>query len=374
MKVVCLNSIAKEGLELFSDRYEFTDRFEEAEIALVRSASLHELALPEGMAAIARAGAGVNNIPLDLCTEKGVVVFNAPGANANAVKELVVAGMLLAARDIFGGFSWLQENKEEPDVAKRVEGVKKQFAGGEIMGKTLGVLGLGAVGIATANCGAALGMNVAAYTRHFDKAKKDSLAESVLYVNNMADVLKRSDYVTLHMALKNETRGLINAGAIDMMKDGAVLLNFARDTLVNDDDLAAALHSGKISRYITDFPNDKVMKMENVIAVPHLGASTREAEDNCAIMAVKQLRDYIENGNITNSVNFPACSLGVKTGGRTAILYREGAFDVIAAMGDRRAVNAAKNGFGYCLIESPDRDQVADAARGAAGVLRVRTL
>ena len=374
MKVTCLNSISKEGLNLFSDLYQLTEDFSEANVALVRSAAMHELDFPEGMLAIARAGAGVNNIPVDKCADKGIVVFNAPGANANGVKELVVAGMLLSARNLLEGCGWLQSIKAEPDVAKLVEKGKKKYAGGEIEGKTLGVLGLGAIGIRVANCAKAMGMNVAAYTRNFDEAKKSKLAEGISYVNNMADVLRQSDYVSLHMALKNETRGMINGAAIDMMKDGAVLLNFARDTLVNDGDLAAALASGKISRYVTDFPNDKVMQMENVIAIPHLGASTKEAEDNCAIMAVNEVRDYIENGNIANSVNFPACRLEEKLGRRVAVLYRAGEFDFESAMGHRRAVNAVKGGYGYCLIECDDWERLLEKVKGMAGVIRIRAV
>lgn len=374
MKVNCLNPIAQEGLRLFSENYQLTDQFSEANIALVRSASVHDLELPVSMLAIARAGAGVNNIPLDRCAENGVVVFNTPGANANGVKELVLAGMFLAARDIIGGCNWVQSIKAEPEVGKLVEKGKKKFAGGEVMGKTLGILGLGAIGILVANYAKALGMNVVAYTRTFDETKKAKLAKGVTYVNSMDDVLSQSDYLSLHMALKDETRGMINRETIAKMKDGVVILDFARDTLVNDDDLEVALKSGKVYRYVTDFPNDKVVNMESVIAIPHLGASTKESEDNCAIMAVNQVRDYIENGNITNSVNYPACNLGMKSTNRVAILYQVGVFNAEEAMGSRKGVNAVKGEYGYCLIECADGDQVLEKYKEAEGVIRVRLI
>ena len=374
MKVSCLNPIAEEGLSLFSADYETGAAFSEAELALVRSASVHDMPLPQQMLAIARAGAGVNNIPLADCAAQGIVVFNTPGANANGVKELVIAGMLLASRDILAGCRWVESIKDQPEVGKQVEKGKKQFSGGEISGKTIGILGLGAIGIQVANCAAALGMNAVAYTRNMSEAKREKLLPQVRCAQSMDEVLSESDFLSLHMALTPETKGLINRSTIDKMKDGAVLLNFARDTLVNDADLKEALACGKLRRYVTDFPNDAVSGVPGVIAIPHLGASTKESEDNCAIMAVRQLRDYAENGNIVNSVNYPDCSLGEKSQSRAAILYRAGQFNPEAFINDRRAVSAIRGDWGYCLIEDSAAKDICSAAGQEPGVVKTRLL
>ena len=328
MKYSCLNPIASIGLNIFNDDYIRTDDVNEADMILVRSASMHDMEFSDNLKAIASAGAGVNNIPLDKCAEKGIVVFNTPGANANGVKELVVAGLMLAARDIIGGVNWVQTIKDEPGVGKLVEKGKKQFAGTEIKGKKLGVIGLGAIGVLVANAATHLGMTVYGYDPFISVDSAWNLSRGVIHVKSRDDIYRDCDYITVHTPLiedddpDSNTKEMINKEAIGKMKDGVIILNFSRDLLVNDDDMEEALKSGKVAKYVTDFPNDKTAKMEGVIAIPHLGASTEESEDNCAMMAVKQLMDYMENGNIKNSVNYPNCDAGVcTTQGRIAILH-----------------------------------------------------
>ena len=281
-KIHCLNPISQTGLKLLTTDYELTDKAEEAEGILVRSAYMHEIELPAGLEAIARAGAGVNNIPLDKCTEKGIVVFNTPGANANGVKELVLAGMLMAARDINGGIEWVKENKEDANISKDMEKSKKKFAGTEIKGKRLGVIGLGAIGVQVANAAAALGMKVYGYDPFISVNGAWQLSPFIEHVTDLDDIYKNCDYITVHVPLLDSTREMINKDAFAKMKDGVVILNYARDLLVNDDDMLEALESGKVHRYMTDFPNPKVTHMPGVIATPHLGASTAESEDNFA--------------------------------------------------------------------------------------------
>lgn len=309
MKVCCLNPISEIGTKNFTDEYTMTDNFAEADAVLVRSANMHDLELPDQLLAIARAGAGVNNIPIDACTEKGIVVFNTPGANANGVKELVLAGMLLAARDISGGIHWVEENKEDEEIGKHMEKSKKMFAGTEIKGKTLGVIGLGAIGIEVANAADALGMHVYGYDPFLSVNGALRLSRHVKIVETTDSIFENCDYITLHVPLVDSTKEMINKNSIAKMKDGVVILNYARDLLVCDDDIAVALEEGKVKRYMTDFPNAKTNKMKHVLATPHLGASTYESEDNCAVMAVDELRDYLETGRIRNSVNYPNCSL-----------------------------------------------------------------
>ena len=308
-KICCLNPISKKGLSRLSDGFEITENLNDADVVLVRSASMHDLEFPEQLVAIARAGAGVNNIPLDVCTEKGIVVFNTPGANANGVKELVLAGLLLAARDIDGGIAWVNENKEDENISKTMEKSKKKFAGTEIKGKTLGVIGLGAIGIEVANAADALGMDVIGYDPFLSVNSALRMSRSIKVVENVSQLYAASDYITVHVPLLDSTKGSINAEAFEQMKDGVVILNYARDLLVNDEDMKAALESGKVRRYMTDFPNPATAKMTNVIATPHLGASTEESEENCAVMAVDELMDYITTGQIRNSVNYPNCTL-----------------------------------------------------------------
>lgn len=318
-----LNNISKEGLQLLKADYHLSDKAEDADAILVRSASMHEMEFSDNLLCIARAGAGVNNIPLDKCAEKGIVVFNTPGANANAVKELVIAGLLMASRDIVGGIEWCKENSEDETIAKDMEKAKKNFAGNEISGKKLGVIGLGAIGIEVANIATKLGMQVYGYDPFMSVKNAWMLSRTVHQAGSAEEIFRECDYITLHVPATDSTKGMINARAISMMNDNVVILNYARDSLVNDDDMKIALESGKIRYYMTDFPNPKVMHMPNVIATPHLGASTEEAEDNCARMAVEETVDYIENGNIRNSVNFPACDMGKCSAvTRLAILHK----------------------------------------------------
>lgn len=318
-----LNNISKEGLQLLKADYHLSDKAEDADAILVRSASMHEMEFSDNLLCIARAGAGVNNIPLDKCAEKGIVVFNTPGANANAVKELVIAGLLMASRDIVGGIEWCKENREDETIAKDMEKAKKNFAGNEISGKKLGVIGLGAIGIEVANIATKLGMEVYGYDPFMSVKNAWMLSRTVHQAGSAEEIFRECDYITLHVPATDSTKGMINARAISMMNDNVVILNYARDSLVNDDDMKIALESGKIRYYMTDFPNPKVMHMPNVIATPHLGASTEEAEDNCARMAVEETVDYIENGNIHNSVNFPACDMGKCSAvTRLAILHK----------------------------------------------------
>lgn len=322
-QVHCLNKISGIGLQRLSDQYELNDNFDAAHAVLVRSAAMHDMEMKENLLAIARAGAGVNNIPLDKCAKKGIVVFNTPGANANAVKELVIAGMLLASRDILGGAAWVKENKAEETIAKLVEKEKSKFAGCELMGKKLGVIGLGAIGAKIANAAVNLGMEVYGYDPYISVEAAWNLSRDVQHIKNVEKIYTDCDYITIHVPALDNTRGMINKDTIGMMKDGVIVLNFARDVLVNDADMAEALKSGKVKRYVTDFPNPASANMEHVIALPHLGASTEEAEDNCAVMAVNQVMDFLENGNIKNSVNFPSCDMGVCTrAGRIAIHHR----------------------------------------------------
>lgn len=323
IKVNCLNPIAACGLDMLGDNYEITENTNEAEAILVRSAGMHDMDLPESLLAVARAGAGVNNIPLDACAEKGIVVFNTPGANANGVKEAVLAGLFLGARDIVGGVNWVQTVKEDPNVAKLVEKGKKQFAGTEIMGKKIGVIGLGAIGVLVANACVALGMEVYGYDPFISVDAAWNLSKNIKHIANVEDIYENCDYITVHVPLMDSTKKMINADAFAKMKDGVIVLNFARDLLVDDDALEAAIAAGKVRKYITDFPNAKTAQMNGVVAIPHLGASTEESEDNCAVMAVKELRDYLENGNITHSVNYPACDMGIcKAAGRITICHK----------------------------------------------------
>jgi D-3-phosphoglycerate dehydrogenase len=383
IKVNCLNPIAKVGMELLPDTFGTTDNFAEADAVLVRSAAMHELELPDNLLAVARAGAGVNNIPLDKCAEKGIVVFNTPGANANGVKELVIAGMLLASRDLRGGMQWVADNKGDAAINKSMEKAKKAFAGTEIKGKKLGVIGLGAIGVLVADAAVALGMEVIGCDPYLSVANALKLSTEVKLVKSNAEVYSQCDFITVHVPLLDDTRGMINKASLSMMKDGVVILNFARDLLVNDDDMEEALKSGKVRKYVTDFPNAKSANMEGVIAFPHLGASTEESEDNCAVMAVKEIVDYIENGNIKNSVNYPACDMGVcSKAGRLAVCHKNlpnliaqftGA---MAATGINIAemVNKSKGDYAYTLLDL-DSAVTADAVekiKAVDGVIKVR--
>lgn len=319
----CLNNISTQGTDLLTNDYELTDNIEAAQGILVRSAGMLDMEFSENLLAIARAGAGVNNIPLERCAEEGIVVFNTPGANANAVKELVLCGMLLASRGIVGGIEWCKENAEDPVIGKTAEKAKKQFAGREIKGKTLGVIGLGAIGAEVANAALGLGMEVMGYDPFVSVNAAWKVLPAVQHVTDLADIYRECDYITIHVPAVNGTIGMIDEAACALMKEGVVFLNFSRDTLVDASAMASALASGKVGCYVTDFATPEVMAMENAIVLPHLGASTEEAEDNCARMAVVELMDYIDNGNIVNSVNYPACQAGVCPDDlfRIAVLY-----------------------------------------------------
>lgn len=302
-KVHCLNNISKKGLDCFTNDYEIVDSIDEANVILVRSANMHDMELPDSVKCVARAGAGVNNIPLEALAEKGIPVFNTPGANANAVKELVLAGLLLSCRDIIGGCNWVRENAEDENVGKSAEKAKKAFAGGEILGKTLGVIGLGAIGCLVVESAEALGMNCVGYDPFLKQEKAKEISENLLFTEDLNELLSKSDFVTIHVPATAETSGMINADAISNMKDGVVFLNFSRDKLVNDKDMAQALESGKVAKYVTDFANPAVVKMTNTIVIPHLGASTAEAEDNCAKMAAEEVMAYLERGEKIHCVN-----------------------------------------------------------------------
>lgn len=318
----CLNAIAKEGKEIFGSEYSFTDNIEEAEGILLRSASMHEVKFSKKLLAVARAGAGVNNIPIDRCAENGIVVFNTPGANANSVKELVLCAMLLVARDVMGGIDWLKSLCNHPDVAGEVEKGKKAFAGHEIKGKRLGVIGLGSIGAEVANAAVALDMEVYGYDPYLSVNAAWRLSRKVLHIDNINKIYEECDYITLHAPLTDQNITMVSEDAFARMKEGAVLLNFSRDKLVDDMAAKRALESGKLRKYITDFPNRYSLNMKDCIAIPHLGASTQESEVNCACMAAEQLKDYIDNGNIRNSVNFADCDMGVcKAASRVGLLH-----------------------------------------------------
>ena len=311
MKIQLYNKISNKGLILFSGDYEIGENIENPDGILVRSAKLHDIPLEGNLKAIARAGAGVNNVPVDKCSEKGIVVFNTPGANANAVKELVVAGMFLASRDIIGGANWVQSERMNEDIAKLTEKEKKRFAGHELYGKKLGVIGLGAIGVQVANTAIHLGMDVYGYDPYISVKAAWSLSKHIHHSKSVEEIYKQCDFITIHVPLLDSTKEMIDKKAIHMMKDGVVVMNFARDLLVNEKDMIEALADGKVKHYVTDFPNTTVAGVKNAIVTPHLGASTEEAEDNCAAMAANEIRNFLENGNITNSVNYPNCDMGV---------------------------------------------------------------
>ena len=384
-KINCLNPIADVGLKNFSDKYQVTADINEADGVLVRSASMHEMELPKGLLAVARAGAGVNNIPIDKLAEEGVVVFNTPGANANGVKELVIAGMLLAARDITGGIDWVKANADNADIAKAAEKEKKNFAGTEIMGKKLGVIGLGAIGVKVANAAVSLGMEVYGYDPYLSVNAAWSLSRSVKHVVNVDDIYADCDYITIHVPLLDSTKGMINAVSIANMKEGVVILNFARDLLANEKDVLEGLASGKIARYVCDFPNPTTAGQKGCIVIPHLGASTEESEDNCAVMAVAEIMDYLENGNIRNSVNYPACDMGVcNKVGRVAIFHKNIANMITkftAEFGEKGInisdmTNKSRGEVAYTLldVESAPTAEIIEALQNIEGVFRVRVV
>lgn len=381
----CLNPIANVGLDLLSDDYKKVEDLKDAQAVLVRSASMHELDLPDSLEAVARAGAGVNNIPLDKCADKGIVVFNTPGANANGVKEMVLAGLLLASRDIVGGIEWIKESKDEADIAKLAEKQKKNYAGCEISGKKLGVIGLGAIGVLVANAATHLGMEVYGYDPYISVNAAWNLSRNVKHISNVEEIYKECDYITVHVPLLDSTKGMIDKNAIDMMKDGVVILNFARDLLVDEAAVVAALADKKVKRYVTDFPNPTTAGKEGVILTPHLGASTEESEDNCAMMAVREIRDYLENGNIVHSVNYPDCSMGgCDKAGRVAVLHKNSKGMIAqytSVLGDadiniEDMMNKSKGDYAYTLldVDTPVTKEVAAKLEAIEGVLKVRVV
>ena len=385
MKISCLNPIAAVGMQLFTDAYEKVDDFAASDAALVRSASVHELELPDQLLAIARAGAGVNNIPLDKCAEKGIVVFNTPGANANGVKELVIASLLLAARDITGGIKWCQDNKDDENIAKSGEKAKKAFAGTEIKGKKLGIIGLGAIGVLVANAANRLGMDVYGCDPYLSVEHALNMSRDVTMVKTNEELYEMCDYLTVHVPLLDSTKGMFNKEAFDKMKDGVVLLNFSRDTLVNEDDIKVALESGKVAKYVVDFPNPTTVKLPNTTVTPHLGASTQESEDNCAKMAVSEICDFMENGNIKNSVNYPNCDAGVcQTAGRITIAHKNvpnmlSQFTTLFSkdgVNIENMVNKSRGNFAYTILDicSDSTDEVVKELEALDGVIRVRVI
>ncbi len=379
--ILTLNKIAAVGLDQLGDNYTITDDVNtNADGIVLRSFKMHDMELPETLLAVARAGAGVNNIPIDKCTEKGIVVFNTPGANANAVKELVIAGLLLSSRDIVEGIEWASTLNGD-DIDKQVEKGKSHFAGNEIMGKTLGVIGLGAIGILVANAAVALGMDVVGYDPFLSVANALKLSEKVKVVKNIDDIYKVSDYVTIHVPLTDETRDSINAEAIAKMKDGVRILNFARGGLVNADDVKAAIAEGKVAKYVVDFPGASAVSENGILAIPHLGASTEESEDNCAVMACQEIADYLENGNIVNSVNFPRCWLQKSAGGRVAIIHKNipnaiAKYTDVITVNISDMMNASKGDIAYTIIntDEPIPAEVMEKLSNTSGVIKARLI
>lgn len=384
-KYHCLNPISSVGLGELDENYVQTDKPEEADALFVRSAKMHDMEFGKQLKAVARAGAGVNNIPLDRCAEQGIVVFNTPGANANGVKELAIAGMLLAARDIIGGINWVQEYEEDGDIAKITEKKKKAFAGTEILGKKLGVIGLGAIGVQVANAAVNLGMEVYGYDPYVSVASAWNLSRNIHHAQTVDELYSECDYITIHVPALEDTKGMINKHAISLMKKGVVILNLARDILVNQEDIVDALVSGKVRCYVTDFPTKEIVGVKGAIVIPHLGASTEESEDNCAMMAAKEMRDFLENGNICHSVNFPDCNMGEKgDGARITILHRNipnmiGQFTSILAgknVNIALMTNKSRKEYAYTMLdvdETVSEDLEAQLTE-VDGVLKVRII
>ncbi len=384
-KYHCLNPISHAGLDQLDENYVKTEDVKDADAILVRSAKMHDMEFGSNLKLIARAGAGVNNIPLDRCAEKGIVVFNTPGANANGVKELVLAGMLLAARDIIGGINWVQEYEEDGDIAKITEKKKKAFAGTEIQGKKLGVIGLGAIGVLVANAAVNLGMEVYGYDPYLSVDAAWKLSRHIHHAKTVDELYNQCDYITVHVPATDDTKGMIDKNAISLMKSGVVILNFARDILVNQEDIVDALVSGKVRCYVTDFPTKEIVGVKGSIVIPHLGASTEESEDNCAKMAASELRDFLENGNIHHSVNYPDCGMGVKSSAaRVTVLHRNvpkmlGQFTgIMAEQGINISLmtNKSRKEYAYTMmdVDAEVPAEVEEKIAAVDGVLRVRVL
>ena len=384
-KVHCLNNIAKVGTDALNGDFMLTDNIEEADAIMVRSASLHDMEFPPSLLAIGRAGAGVNNIPIERCAEHGIVVFNTPGANANGVKEMVIAGMLLASRDIVGGIEWVDENSDDPNIDKEAEKAKKDFAGTELAGKNLGVIGLGAIGAMVANAGRSLGMHVYGYDPYLSVKYAWSLDRHVRNVASLDDIFENADYITIHVPANPSTRGMISREAIARMKDGVVVLNYARDVLVDEAAMAEALQCGHVRRYMTDFANDQTTQMAHAVVTPHLGASTKEAEDNCAVMAANELRDFVLNGNIENAVNFERTSLGNITSDARVSLFHRNIPNMIgritalisdSGLNIENMTDKSRGDFAYLLLDVTGDvgEDLADRLTAINGVIRARII
>ncbi len=384
-KYNCLNAISEAGLKSLSSDFVKTDDVNEAEAILVRSAAMHDMEFSDNLLAVARAGAGVNNIPLDKCAEKGIVVFNTPGANANGVKELVIAAMILTSRNLIAANGWVNENKDDENIGKTMEKAKSKFAGREVKGKKLGVIGLGAIGVLVANAASSLGMEVIGCDPFLSVQNALNLSRKVKLVKEREEVFRTCDYITVHVPLLDDTKEMINADTISMMKDGVIILNFARDLLVKEDAVIEGLASGKIAGYATDFPSVKLANTKGVVAFPHLGASTTESEDNCAVMAAAEITDYLENGNIRNSVNFPACDMGVcSQAGRIAVLHKNvpniisGLTTVFGQSGINidKMMNQSRGEYAYSIIDidKADAKDIADEIATKEGILKVRVI
>ena len=381
----CMNAISEVGLQKFTDKYVKTEQKEEADALLVRSAALHDMDFSDKLAAIARAGAGVNNIPLERCAEQGIVVFNTPGANANGVKEAVIAGLLMSSRDLVDGINWVKSESGNEGIVKLAEKEKKNFAGSEIKGKKLGIIGLGAIGILVANTAVHLGMEVYGYDPYISVDSAWNLSRQITHITDVNDIYRECDYITIHVPLLDSTRKMINEAAIAQMKDGVILLNYARDLLVDEEAVVKAVQTGKIRRYMSDFPNPTTAGVKNCIVTPHLGASTSESEDNCAVMAVKEVMDYLENGNIKHSVNYPDCDMGLR-GDKTRILVLHhnvpnmiGQISAILAkdnMNIADLTNKSKGKYAYTMIDvdSEVPDGVVEELKQIGEVLRVRVI
>lgn len=384
-KYNCLNAISEAGLKSLSSDFVKTDDVNEAEAILVRSAAMHDMEFSDNLLAVARAGAGVNNIPLDKCAEKGIVVFNTPGANANGVKELVIAAMILTSRNLIAANGWVNENKDDENIGKTMEKAKSKFAGREVKGKKLGVIGLGAIGVLVANAASSLGMEVIGCDPFLSVQNALNLSRKVKLVKEREEVFRGCDYITVHVPLLDDTKEMINADTISMMKDGVIILNFARDLLVKEDAVIEGLANGKIAGYATDFPSVKLANTKGVVAFPHLGASTTESEDNCAVMAAAEITDYLENGNIRNSVNFPACDMGVcSQAGRIAVLHKNvpniisGLTTVFGQSGINidKMMNQSRGEYAYSIIDidKAGAKDIADEIATKEGILKVRVI
>ena len=379
----CMNPIAKVGLDLFRENFKETKEIEAAEGVLVRSASMHDMEFSDRLLAVSRAGAGVNNIPLEKCAEKGIVVFNTPGANANGVKELVIAGMLLASRDIVGGIEWVKSQADNENIAKDAEKIKKKFAGTEVENKKLGIIGLGAIGVKVANAAVALDMEVYGYDPYLSVNAAWSLSRDVKHVLNVDEIYAECDIITIHVPLMDATKGMIGSEALEKMKDGVILLNFARDLLVDEKAVLASIKAGKVRKYVSDFANSTTVGQEGCIVIPHLGASTEESEDNCAKMAIKEMMEYLENGNIKNSVNYPKCDMGVcDKAGRIAIFHKNKANMIVkfsTVIGSKginipEMTSKSKGDIAYSMmdVESPVTEELIEELKKIDGVFRVR--